>query len=764
MSQTGQQAGSVASTAAVAGWRLRLREGAPRELTVNLPALPLLGYLVAAILPVGLIGLDRAAPAVALTWGLAVGLASAWAFPTWRRWGWLASVAMLGWSCLLLAAPWRSYDDLLLRDEAAAYADVEIIDADAGSYRLPGVEAPLSLDARILRLRLHPDAPWQDCRGRVRLRFDEPAPALQYGDRLSLRAGFRAPWASAVPGDFDYQAYLRGRGIIHVAYVDTYAVLAQRPSLPTRLRAAAVHSRDRVVATLVDGVADPGNQAVLAAMTLGYRAGLESADRDRYLRSGMIHLFAISGLHVGVLFALVMGLLLVLRVPFRWRYFLGPLLVFVYVLITGAAPSALRAWLMLAIWSAGRGFRLHVVPVNAVLVAAVILLLRPFNLFEMGFQFSFTIVICLILGWGQTRRLLDWLHERQVWQAGRRPPLRHWSGLRLRQGLAAICAMLAAWLGGIGLSAVHNQLFLPLSAATNLVAGLLVWPVFALAVLKVALAAVGLQTLALWLAQPLAAVVSGVSLLADLAAEHGGVRAVPRPAIWLTLAYHAALLALLGRRGSVLRLTGPALATAATTLAIAVGWPARAGQPAIRCLVPPGKLLPVLILQPPTGQEPVLLNTGDPYFAFTLSAALGQAGVNRIDTVILLDNTRDHAGGLPRLAERHPPRSALVLADSAHNLAAYTRAVEAGGGRLRSLDRYPATYLTWHIEKDETPERGRYAVTWSWAGDPRRYTLRIDHRPAYGCLLELLRDGETLSTRHYAYDSALRNETLLRRW
>ena len=156
--------------------------------------------------------------------------------------------------------------------------------------------------------------------------------------------------------------------------------------------------RENILHRILQNVEGSSNRKTLAAMTMGFRKSLEPREREIFLKTGMIHILAISGLHIGILYAILMTTLNVLRIPFSIRHYLGPLILLIYILGTGAAPSALRAWIMLSLWSVGRGMKLPVVPLNTVAVAAFVLLLyNPFYIFQSGFQFSFIIVISFFI-------------------------------------------------------------------------------------------------------------------------------------------------------------------------------------------------------------------------------------------------------------------------------------------------------------------------------------------------------------------------------
>ena len=149
-------------------------------------------------------------------------------------------------------------------------------------------------------------------------------------------------------------------------------------------------------------------------MTLGFRQSLSLEDKEIYIRSGMIHILAISGLHVGMVYSLIHLGLTVLDTSFTNRHFVAPCIALIYVIATGAAPSAMRAWLMLTLWAVGRGLKLLVMPINTILVAAsMLLMLNPFFVFQSGFQFSFVVVLSLITGWDSDQKRL--CRVRRTW-------------------------------------------------------------------------------------------------------------------------------------------------------------------------------------------------------------------------------------------------------------------------------------------------------------------------------------------------------------
>ncbi|MFT5130266.1 MAG: ComEC/Rec2-related protein, partial [Rhodothermales bacterium] len=520
-----------------------------------IPALAVVWFLIAGALPPALVTFQFCSAGEAALLGVAIfglgfGVASLLGGPRWK----LSAVTVLGVGVSLLHAwsPWRTYDDLLpkpnlfLEVRAIVTADRIIAEdslRDLGELR--------NVTMSLTHLRLASNQEWQPCRGVVLL--ENPGESVRYGSEIIAGGALSMPREADLPGALNYKRYLHTRGILHTFRASRLEIVTSEVTGWRKLPAKFALAREALLARIVRQL-EPGNDSVLAAMTLGYRQGMDRDARNDYLRSGMIHLFAISGLHVGILFTLLVPLLTLCRIPFRVRYIVAPLLLLVYVLACGAAPSAVRAWLMLTVWSIARAARRPSTPVNATLVAACILiLLHPYNLFRSGFQFSFAVVLCLIRGWQFASVLISAMNERESWVPRR---LQHHGIVTwIRDWLMrSLLSMAAAWVGGIGLTAFYNGLFLPAAILTNTVACLLAWGIIAGAVCKLLVGLLLPQAFELYVSALLDGVVDGMRDLAVLASEQGGVIHLPRPAILLVMIYYLLLGSMLLLRTSPARL------------------------------------------------------------------------------------------------------------------------------------------------------------------------------------------------------------------
>jgi competence protein ComEC len=201
--------------------------------------------------------------------------------------------------------------------------------------------------------------------------------------------------------NFDYGLYLRRQGIIGTAFVSRYAILrnqnpAPQPSLQKRLYrrlAAAGLSKDELATT--------------AALTLGYKEDLDPTLRQHFQASGAAHVLAVSGLHTGIIYGLLLWLLTLggRRKPLYEDRIRRTLLSVVligtlwgYAWLTGMTPSVVRCVVMLTIVEIGRILYREAFSVNTIAAAAVLILLaRPLDLWNVGFLLSFAATTAIVI-------------------------------------------------------------------------------------------------------------------------------------------------------------------------------------------------------------------------------------------------------------------------------------------------------------------------------------------------------------------------------
>ena len=309
--------------------------------------------------------------------------------------------------------------------------------------------------------------------GRLMVTVPETLPENFFaGQRVRVRGILQRPAGPLLPGGLDYRAHLEHRGIHYVLrtrHAEDWQLEeggSRRPPLPARFQAWAR-------AALARGLPEQDETVkLLWAMLLGWRSGLTDEVTAPFLLSGTMHLFAISGLHIGLLAYVLVALgRLAGLTPLPARLVALPLLWF-YIAATGAPASAVRAGIMLTVWWGGGLLRRPPQPLNTVCAAAVLILLwEPRQLFQAGFQLSFAVVLGLVL-WAPplARRLASWAQPDPLASpaaTASAPSAAAWRTV-WRWLANALAVSLAAWLASAPLALWHFHWMTPVCVLANL--------------------------------------------------------------------------------------------------------------------------------------------------------------------------------------------------------------------------------------------------------------------------------------------------------
>ncbi len=245
----------------------------------------------------------------------------------------------------------------------------------------------------------------------IRLRAADPGP-IAAGDTVSVRAVLRPPAPPAYPGAWDLQrdAYFAGLGGAGTA-LGPVQILARSPAAGAARWLQGV--RDAIAARIMAGLPGPPG-AIAATLLTGAASAIPLADRAAFRDSGLAHLLAVAGLHIGIVMGLVMGgsrFLLALweRAALFWPCKqVAALLALAagggYVLLTGAHVPVLRSFAMAALVTLGIAVGRRAISLRGLALAAIALLLvSPQEITGVSFQMSFAAVLALIAGYEALR-------------------------------------------------------------------------------------------------------------------------------------------------------------------------------------------------------------------------------------------------------------------------------------------------------------------------------------------------------------------------
>lgn len=255
-----------------------------------------------------------------------------------------------------------------------------------------------------------------NCRGRARMFVSikgnsfvrlylskEDADLLPY-EKIVFRTKFSLPREYKNPGSFSYKRYLLVHGITLMGRV--YGKVERLGSANELY--SWIGEKRLQVSRSIEKVVAPTEAGILKAMAIGDQDGIDPKTRDTFASTGLAHILAISGMNVGYVAAFIYFLSRFLLGRFSWLLLRIPLrslasivtipLVWLYVIFTGDAISAVRAGIMITIFLVGVvALRRQDLLSTLCTSVIVILLFLPLSLFDVSFQLSVIAVLGIIL-------------------------------------------------------------------------------------------------------------------------------------------------------------------------------------------------------------------------------------------------------------------------------------------------------------------------------------------------------------------------------
>lgn len=239
-------------------------------------------------------------------------------------------------------------------------------------------------------------------KGEVILYFakDSATAKLQRGDILLVSTAIDQPQRMGNPEEFNYANYLAHQGIGGTGYIATSKWQKIGEEHPISLIITAEKCRNYLL-NIYHRFGLSGNEfGMLAALTLGYKDALTPELRESFSTTGAMHVLAVSGLHVGIIY-IVIGALLGFLDKNKRTQRLKPILIILflwfYAFITGLSPSVMRATVMFSFMALAGVIGRKSQTYNTIFLSAFLLLLyQPTFLFDVGFQLSYSAVIAIV--------------------------------------------------------------------------------------------------------------------------------------------------------------------------------------------------------------------------------------------------------------------------------------------------------------------------------------------------------------------------------
>ncbi len=240
---------------------------------------------------------------------------------------------------------------------------------------------------------------------------DDKLKPVQVGDTVALDGTLRTPQAARNPGGFNFRSYLIRHSVTTVMSVNAgnrlHIIGTAEPSFFQTVLDEIRSTTQRGIRRLYRD----DNADIMHGLILGERGSIRDEITDAFRDAGVVHILAVSGLHVGIILAMVwipFG-----RLSLRFRIPLALLVLWCYAFLTGMAPPVVRATFMATSVLLSFASQRLTNPVNNLAAAgALILLVSPQALFLPGFQLSFSAVIAILLGYDRLQWFLLQRFER----------------------------------------------------------------------------------------------------------------------------------------------------------------------------------------------------------------------------------------------------------------------------------------------------------------------------------------------------------------
>ena len=218
--------------------------------------------------------------------------------------------------------------------------------------------------------------------------YQELPEEIKLGDKLQISGTLKIPSKNTIPNQFNYKEYLYYNGINYIVVADSIS---------------KIENNTKIIYYLKEKV----NQRILSisyaneyikTFILGDTTSLDDAVINSFHQNGISHLFSISGMHISLFAAIILSFLK--RISYSNFYNYSVVIAFLsfYAILIGSSPSVIRSLIMYILFSLNKLFNLKIKKIDLMcLVLIIILIINPYYLYNISFQYSYIISFSLVL-------------------------------------------------------------------------------------------------------------------------------------------------------------------------------------------------------------------------------------------------------------------------------------------------------------------------------------------------------------------------------
>ncbi|KAA9041842.1 ComEC family competence protein [Ginsengibacter hankyongi] len=239
--------------------------------------------------------------------------------------------------------------------------------------------------------------------GKLLLYFskDSSAKKLVYGSRVIIKKDLQEIKNSGNPAAFNYKRYCAFQQIFHQCYLKQTDWSLLKSDDANTFRQAIFTTQRYIVNVLDDNIKGTDESSLAKALLIGYKVDLDKDLVQAYSNVGVVHLIAISGLHLALIYAMLLwvtGKISFIQKSKFIRLFIILFCLWFFSLLTGASASVLRSAVMFTFIATGATFGKKASIYNSLASSAFVLLCYdPFMLWDVGFQLSYCAVLGIVI-------------------------------------------------------------------------------------------------------------------------------------------------------------------------------------------------------------------------------------------------------------------------------------------------------------------------------------------------------------------------------